>query len=351
MNLEYVKFKDIDLKDPFFDSLKENYVEFSVWFKKKAEEHAYIFKNNIGLIDGFLYHKIETEAVDDVSPPLVPKRRVKIGTFKINAHGTRLGERFIKKSLDYALLENAEEIYVTIFPEHESLIRTFKSYGFNEVAIKSTTNGDEHVLIKRMGMLHGDIKLNYPYIDYVSRKFLLSLYPQWHTRLLPDSILKTEDPDAIVKDVSHTNSIHKIYLTKMRGTEHLKRGDILVIYRTSDDHGPAFYRSVATSICTVEEKRDINSFSSEAEFIKYSSSYSIFSEKELKNFYRTKSYPTIIKFCYNSALTKRVTRGQMIEGIGINADQYWGFFQLTDRQFDAIMEKGKLNESLIINKA
>jgi len=42
----------------------------------------------------------------------------------------------------------------------------------------------------------------------------------------------TESPD-IVKDVSHTNSIHKIYLTKMQGTEQLKRGDLLVIYRTS----------------------------------------------------------------------------------------------------------------------
>lgn len=351
MHLEYLKFKDIDLKDPFFDSLKENYSEFPIWFNKKADERAYIFKNDIDLIDGFLYHKIETETVHDVSPPLVPKRRVKIGTFKINAHGTRLGERFIKKSLDYALLENAEEVYVTIFPEHDSLINTFKSYGFNEVGIKSTPNGDEVVLLKEMGVLHGDVKLNYPYVDYDSRKFLLSLYPQWHTRLLPDSILKTEVPDAIVKDISHTNSIHKIYLTKMRGTEYLKRGDILVIYRTTDDRGPAFYRSVATSICIVEEKRDINSFSSEAEFIKYSSSYSIFSEKELKSFYRTKTYPTIIKFCYNSALTKRVTRGQMIENIGINADQYWGFFQLTDQQFDAIMEKGKLNESLIINKA
>lgn len=351
MELEYLKFKDINLDDPFFDSLKSDYIEFSNWFSKKSQNKAYIYKNDKGMIDGFLYHKIEDEEVSDVEPALPPKRRVKIGTFKINAHGTRLGERFVKKSLDYAVLENVEEVYVTIFQKHEALVNAFKRYGFSEAAKKITPNGEELVLLKSMGKITGDVKSNYPYIDFKNRKFILSLYPQWHSRLLPDSILRNEDPAALVKDISHTNSIHKIYLTSMSGTEGLKRGDILVIYRTTDNQGPAHYRSVATSICVVEDLRDINSFKTEEDFLKYSSSYSIFTDSELKNFYRRKNYPTVIKFCYNSALLKRVTRGQMIEEIGIDGDQYWGFFQLTDQQFIEIAEKGQLNESLIINKA
>jgi len=339
------------LDDPFFDSLKSDYAEFSDWFELKAENSAYIFKNNEGLIDGFLFHKIEDEEVSDATPALPAKGRVKIGTFKINAHGTRLGERFVKKSLDYALLEDVEEVYVTVFPRHEFLVKSFKRYGFNEVAKKTTHNGEELVLVKRMGLLTGNVKSDYPYIDFSGRKFILSLYPQWHSRLLPDSILQNEDPDALVKDISHTNSIHKIYLTSMAGTEGLVRGDILIIYRTTDHKGPAHYRSVATSICIIEEVKDINSFLTESEFLQYASSYSIFTESELRTFYRRKNYPTIIKFCYNSALLKRVTRGQMIEEIGINGDQYWGCFQLTDKQFKEIVEKGQLNESLIINKA
>lgn len=34
MNLEYIDFIDVDLDDPFFDSLKSDYQEFPDWFKK-----------------------------------------------------------------------------------------------------------------------------------------------------------------------------------------------------------------------------------------------------------------------------------------------------------------------------
>src|SRR5690606_3403934 len=95
VNLEKVQFKTIDLSDHFFDSLRSDYSEFPNWFKKKSEEFAYIFRNGSGLIDGFLYLKQENEAIPDVIPPLPPEQRIKVGTMKINAHGTKLGERFL----------------------------------------------------------------------------------------------------------------------------------------------------------------------------------------------------------------------------------------------------------------
>ena len=36
MELEYKPFRNINLADPFFDSLKEGYVEFPDWFARKA---------------------------------------------------------------------------------------------------------------------------------------------------------------------------------------------------------------------------------------------------------------------------------------------------------------------------
>ncbi len=244
------------------------------------------------------------------------------------------------------------EIYVTIFPQHTQLVNLFCKYGFEKVAKKHTNNGTEIVLIKKMGDMKGNVYLDYPYvnatnINATNRKYILSLYPKWHTRLLPDSILNNENPNAVVNDISHTNSIHKIYLTAMDGVENLQANDILVIYRTSDRKGPAHYRSVATSVCVVEEVKNIHKFSNENSFLDYSSSYSIFTEQELKNFYKFKKYPKIIRFSYNIALTKRVTRGQMIEDLDIDAS-YWGFFQLTDNQFAGIIEKGNVDESLIV---
>jgi len=347
VDLAYIYFKDVDLNDSFFDSLKQSYAEFPDWFAKKAEEKAYVFKNENGFIDGFLYLKVETGEIKDTEPVLPAKRRMKIGTFKLNAHGTRMGERFIKKTLDHALYQKVNEIYVTIFPHHTQLVSLFCKYGFKEAAKKHTINGTELVLIKKMGSMKGNAYLDYPYVNGTNRKYILSLYPQWHTRLLPDSILKTENPNAVVNDISHTNSIHKIYLTAMDGIENLQTNDILVIYRTSDGKGPAHYRSVATSVCVVEEVKDINQFVDENSFLEYSSSYSIFTEQELKNFYKFRKYPKIIRFSYNIALTKRVTRGQMMEDLGIN-ESYWGFFQLTDKQFAGIIEKGNVDESLIV---
>lgn len=183
------------------------------------------------------------------------------------------------------------------------------------------------------------------------RKFVLSIKPEYHTKLFPDSILVNEkgDKESLVKDISHTNSIHKIYLCFMEGTELLQKGDILLIYRTTDGLGPARFRSVATSVCIVEEIKRPSDFKTEAEFLKYTNAYSIFNEQDLKRWYRS-SKAVVIKMTYNAALYKRVTRGQMID-FGVDEEQYWGFFQLTDEQFDKILEKGEINESLIINKA
>lgn len=349
MELKRERFSDIDLTDPFFDSLKNDYAEFSDWFLRKADSHAYTFKNNAGLLEAFLYLKQESGSLDDVSPSLPPANRIKIGTFKINPHGTKLGERFIKKILDHATFENAEEVYVTVFEKHEALVNLFAKYGFTQRAEKTTENGTELVMVRAMDGSGSDILERYPFVDTHNRKFyLLAIYPEFHTRLFPDSILNNESFD-VVQDISHTNSIHKIYLTGMPGVDRIQRGDALVIYRTSDGNGPAHYRSVATSIAVVEEYRNINSFTNQDDFLTYCKPHSVFSEDELRSYWRQRRYPHIVKMIYNIALAKRVTRGKMLEELGFSADQRWSFFEITRSQFDAVLSAGEINENLIIN--
>lgn len=282
-------------------------------------------------------------------PALPAGKRIKIGTLKINPHGTRLGERFIKKAFDHAINQGVSEIYLTVFEKHDALVSLFMRYGFRKAATKTTTNGTELVLLKSMTD-HGSNSIDrYPLVKTSGQSiYLLSLYPKWHTRLLPDSILANEDT-SIVQDVSHTNSIHKVYLAAMKGMENIRPGDVLMIYRTSDNAGPAHYRSVVTSICVVEEYRQINSFSSKQEFLNYCAPYSVFSEVELNEFWLRKKYPHVIRFTYNVALPKRVTRGKMLEEMGFSADDYWGFMRLSVAQFRAVVKAGGLNESLILN--
>lgn len=351
MLLGYKRFKDIDLSDEFFDSLKADYKEFPAWFAKKAEDYAYTFQGESGKLDGFLYLKTEDGPLLDVEPPLSPAHRIKVGTLKINAHGTKLGERFIKKIFDHAIYAGAAEIYVTVFEHHQGLLNLLVRYGFIQRASKTTQNGTELVLVRNIRGPYVDPVTSYPLVRLGQEQtFLLSLRPKWHTRLLPDSILTREDSD-VVQDVSHTNSIHKVYLAAMDGVQNLRAGDVLLIYRTSDGQGAAYYRSVATSICVVEEYRHIWSFSSEQEFLNYCRPYSVFSEDELRFFWQKKNYPHVIRFTYNIALKKRITRGEMIEEVGLTTEAYWGFMPITHQQFMEIARRGRIDESLVVNQA
>lgn len=156
------KFADIDLNDPFFDSLKEDYPGFEEWFDRKAkdERKAYVqYTDN--KLQAFLFLKDESEEeLTDVTPNRPACKRLKVGTFKIDAHNTRLGERFIKKIMDGAIYIGADEVYVTVFAKHGGLIRMLERYGFN----MEGTKGEENVYVKNMKSLSGDQIKDYPLI-------------------------------------------------------------------------------------------------------------------------------------------------------------------------------------------
>jgi len=349
MPIEHLLFSQIEINDAFFDSLKTDYAEFAAWFAKKSSERAYISRNDIGQIDGFLYLKVEVEAVADVEPPMQPSTRLKIGTMKIDAHGTKLGDRFAKKMFDNAMASKVSEIYVTIFPKHSSLINLLRRFGFKLHGKKTTPNGTESVFVRGLSWAGTSIIENYPLLSLTQgRKYLLALYPAWHTRLLPDSKLVNESPD-IISDTSPTNSIRKVYIAGSEQAGSLVPGDILVIYRTSDNLGPAHYRAVATSLCAVEETRHINSFTSLQDFIDYCGPYSIFTDVELADFFKTRRLPFIIKFTYNVSLPKRVTRKTLIEGVGLNPNDRWSCVPLTEEQFQKICIEGKADAGFIVH--
>ena len=101
--MELRKFSTINLDDAFFDSLKIDYPEFVDWFQRKsvAGKSAFVQYDSDGHLQGFLFLKDESKEVDDkITPLMVQKIRLKVGTFKIEAHNTRLGEKFIKKIMD-----------------------------------------------------------------------------------------------------------------------------------------------------------------------------------------------------------------------------------------------------------
>lgn len=344
-------FGNININDPFFESFKEDYDGFEDWFNSKADEIAYICQSDNNVL-AFLYVKVEGEEENygDINPLFSPKRRLKIGTFKVTSNGFKLGERFLKIVFDNALNYAVDEIYMTIFDtreEHDRLIGLFEDWGFEFYGMKSSVAGDERVYVKnfRPDPDASNPKRTYPFIKKDRRYFIVPIYPQYHTELLPDSILNNESPKDFVENAPHRNAIQKVYISRSLNRD-LAPGDIIIFYRTG-----GYYRSVTSTIGIVESVIiDIND---ENEFIGLCRKRSVFSDKSLSEHWNYKKWnrPFIVNFLYLYSFPKRLNMEALID-LGVIADVESaprGFEQITLEQFEEILKGSNTNESFIIN--
>lgn len=76
-------------------------------------------------------------------------------------------------------------------------------------------------------------KYNFPVIKEHPKYFLLPIFPEYHTDLFPDMILKNEDMHLYEGKKAHRYALEKIYLSGSYKTD-AKPGDIMVIYRTGE---------------------------------------------------------------------------------------------------------------------
>lgn len=344
-------FGRINLQDPFFDNFRDDYPNFDQWFNRKSEEPCYICHLK-GETVAFLYLKVEDEREPyyDIDPPFRPKRRLKIGTFRVKLNGFRLGERFLKIAFDNAINQNVEEIYVTIFPktvEQERLIKLLEDFGFRFHGRKINPYGDELVYIRDMmsEFISDNPRLSFPYISRSSRAFLVPIYPQYHTELLPDSILRTESPDDFVEQVPHRNAIRKVYVSRSYFRE-LETGDVIVFYRTG-----GYYKSVVTTLGIID--RVYLKIPNEETFIRLCRKRSVFSDQQLREQWRYSSYnqPFIAEFLYAYSFPRRPNMAALIEN-GVIADVNSaprGFERITHEQFDTILRLSETDTRFIVN--
>lgn len=246
----------LDLRNEFFDSLRGAYVGFDTWFSKKCDEDAYICRDDTGQLLGFLYLKTENldENYSDITPRFQPKKRLKVGTFKVVATGFRLGERFIKIILDNAIERNVDEVYVTLFEDRtelETLATLLSRWGFENYGAKTSTG--ETVLTKQIRQYRPELspRQNFPNLVYGVQKFILPIIPQYHTSLLPDSILRNENESDFLAKTPYRYALQKVYIS-FAPERNIHPGDIVVFYRNGTP-GNAGYTAVLTSVAIVEE--------------------------------------------------------------------------------------------------
>ena len=345
---------EINLRDQFFESFRAEYAGFDKWFNRKADETAYVCTADDGSIVAFLYVKREGKVEDysDIDPRFAPASRLKIGTFKVVSNGFKLGERFLKIAFDNALRYEVDEIYVTAFrqtPEQDRLIRLLEDWGFRYRGTKASQAGIEQVLVRdfRPGFDATDPRRTYPYLSRKTHQFIVPIYPQYHTELLPDSILNTESADDFVENKPNRNAISKVYVSRSyeRG---LRSGDIIVFYRTGSGTAPAHYTSVATTLGVVQDV--VTNIQSKVAFVSACRKRSVFSDEELGKHwdYSPSNRPFVVNFLYVHSFPKRPNLMQLKDaGVIINAPR--GFEPLSSRSFDKLLEISRANQRLIID--
>ena len=343
-------FGNIDLQDEFFETFKEDYKGYEKWFNRKSDEIAYVCRSGQRIV-AFLYIKIEdeNEPYPDIEPTFSKKKRLKIGSFKAALNGYKIGERLLRIVFENALRFSVDETYVTIFPngvEQTRLIGLLEDFGFKYHGIKVSESGEEKVYVRDFSRNASiaEPKKTYPYMSNKADKYLVPIRPEYHTNLLPDSILKTESPEDFVENEPFRNAVSKVYVCRSVVRD-VKPGDVIIFYRTG-----GYYKAVLSTLGIVENV--ITSIRDEKHLISLCRKRSVFSDGELVRLWneQPRNRPFIVNFLYAYSFPKRINLKRLIE-LGIIQDIQSaprGFMKISDESFKKILTEAESNEDIIV---
>lgn len=253
-SIQKVKLEDLNIEDPIFDSLKEEY-DFEKWAANNPERDAWVNWNPDSSIGAILI--IKPREVEDIgeNPPLGKRERLKISTLKVakDSRGSKIGELLVSIAIQEAINHEIGELYLTHYRQEEDfLVRLISKYGFWKASEKS--DGEE-IYLKRVTPGPTDDPdpreahaRFYPsfYDGETVEKFLVPVQPVYHSRLFT-SYNKRQPKlrEFQGQFYSEGNAIKKAYLSHAN-TRQIEPQDILLFYRT-DDH------KVVTSLGVCEQ--------------------------------------------------------------------------------------------------
>lgn len=299
---EYRPFSQIDLGDPFFDSLKQDYKEFATsWFPKGVKENrvALVFSDEQGL-GAFVAMKEECEPVQLQGGMLPAIPRLKISTLRLaeRFRGQRLGEGALGLVLWKWQALKVAEIYVTVYETHDDLISQLEKFGF--LATGRNPRGELVYLRSRKKIDFSDPYKSFPFISpHFTKGGYLIVDDIFHDTLFPYSELQYTFQDQLDRDA--TNGISKVYIGK-QPQMHYRRGEPVFIYRRFTGSGIKKYRSCITSYCVVDDviaiKRNGLRLKTFEEFCQIVGNKSVFSLGDLQSKYRDDYNVTVVRLLY-----------------------------------------------------
>jgi len=337
---DYVRNLDVD--DPFFDLLKEDYgdIAFRDWFKRISIEgrKCWVYHEDSN-IKTLLILKEENELIETI-PPIPAAERLKIATLKVDLSGYKLGELLLKMAFQYCIDNHIFEIYLTHFrKENDGLIHLIENYGFESVGFLKKNN--EEVFVKKFIPTEKELlpveisKKYYPSFKDAQKikKFLIPIQPEFHDRLFPDY----ENRQMKLTDYSEINApgnaIKKAYLS-YSPIKKMSAGDVVLFYRSRD-------KKAIISLGVVDQKPF---HSDDLELVlRYVGKRSVYSHPELKKW--TEKPVFVILFRHHLNLPKPLDIS-FLRNHSIPVPQT--ISEINHKQYMAIKEGGEIDERFTV---
>ena len=337
---------NLNQNDPIFDTLKIDYPNFEKWWQKISREgrKAWVYFDAEQRIGAILIYKIEEEAIPS-EPPIIANRRIKISTMKVSQTGYKIGELFIKLTVQLAVLNNIFEIYLTHFMQaHEDfLVELIKEYGFQPVADK---NG-EKVFLKALIPPKKDLdpleisKTFYPSLHHGSnlKKFIIPIKPEYHQRLFSDYQSKKSPKHQLKlfeeELITEGNTIRKAYLCKAK-TKQIGPGDIIYFYRSKD-------LMALTSVGVVEQVH--YDLTDAEEIMRLIGKRSVYTNNEIIEI--SNKPTTVIIFLHHFYFTNNIALSELVKR-NVIAGAPQSICQIPDENSLSILKMGGIDERFII---
>lgn len=354
-------FSAIDLNDSFFDSLKVDYpgssssTGFIDWFHKKevSGDEALVFEDEQGLGAFVCLKNYENEPLILANGSYLPAiPRMKISTIKIDDRyrNQRIGEGTIGLILWKWQKAKIDEIYVTVFEKHASLISLLVKYGFVCVGYNSNEEG---IYIKnRKSIDYSDPCKSFPFLDPgIQHAGCLAIDMDYHDTMFAFSDLANTLQERV--DMSVANGLKKVYIGSPRRLA-FSEGDPVLIYRKyTGSEGKPSYKSVITGYCVITRIVKIKdngiSFYSFDEYRNIIGNKSVFNEDELRNKYNESSFLTIIELVYYGYFGAGNNVNWVwlnSNGCGFNTHPMASYYNRM--QFEKVLREGNIDVSNVI---
>lgn len=357
----YRWFSEINLNDPFFDSLKadypgtENSTEFCTWFNKKAVSNAkaLVYENESG-VGAFVYIKEEKEVIQLIDAPDLPAvERLKLGTVKISDlhRGQRIGEGAIGLALWNWQRSKVNEIYVTVFPKHETLINLLTRFGF--IAAGTNPNGETVYIKSRLSISYKNPYVSFPFMDPNFREAGYLIFEDaYHDTMFPYSELRNVTQKSV--ELSVANGLSKIYVSAAPRINY-NIGDPVLIYRKHNGVGSKIYKSCLTSFCMITDIIPVKArgqvLTSFDELMKKIGNKSVFDINELRTKYDNDNNMVVYELLYYAYFGA----GNNINCAWLKNNNLWskdgGYptnTKLSPGEFKLILKEGNLDVQNII---